>query len=540
MNLRLLSFLMLIALPSLSQAETKNIASEIKHVTVYPSGATISRETKVSIPQGNSSLRFYGISTTLDPNSIQLEANGDYIVQSIGYKYDYITPVKEPKIIKQLNDSLVILRDKITQLDGESYAYNQELQFIINNKTVGNQQTTSQSEEFEKISGIIRTRILTIKEVLFEISLKQRAINESIRRINYKISEIRGNSPKPQGIIEVQILAERPISGDFKLVYFVRNAGWRPVYDLKFTEVSEPVSAKYNAYVKQSTGVAWEDVKLTLSTSNPAQSNVKPVLHPWYLYFKNPRNYGLKNKAILDGYKYEERFDEESVLSADSVRFKAKTAANFTATIESVLALDFEVNLPYQIPSDGQERVINLKKMEIPSTYTYYTAPKIEKEAFLVANMTEWANMQLLPGAANIFMGNTFMGASYLNPGIGSDTLEIAFGRDKMVQVDRQLLSRECKKSRLAGKQRHNLVYEITVRNLHKSEIELIIQDQIPVSNIKEIEIELQSKDGATHEEKTGLLTWEVNLEPGKSLKKKFSFQVKHPRDKVVYPLNYM
>ncbi|MFY0673128.1 MAG: DUF4139 domain-containing protein [Bacteroidia bacterium] len=540
MKLRFLALLSFLFFALGSKAEQKNIASEIKHVTVYPTGATISRETKVSIRQGSSTLRFYGISTTIDPNSIQLEADGDYIVQSIAYKYDYLSPVKEPKVLKLLADSLVMLRDELTELNGETYAYNQELQFIVNNKTIGGQQVVSQSEEFEKISAIIRSRVLAIKKALFSISLKERTINQKINRVNNRMLEIRGNSPKPQGIVEIQILAERPISGDFKLVYFVRNAGWRPVYDLKFTEVNEAVSAKYNAYVKQSTGVAWEDVRLTLSTSNPAQSNVKPVLHPWYLYFKNPRDYLIKNRAVLDSYKYEEAIEEKEIADADMGGFKAKTAANFTATIESVLALDFEVSLPYKIPSDGQERVINLKKMEIPSTYTYYTAPKIEKEAFLVANMTDWANMQLLPGAANIFMGNTFMGASYLNPGIGSDTIEIAFGRDKMVQVDRQLLSRECKKSRLAGKQRHNLEYEITVRNLHKSEIELVIQDQIPVSNIKEIEIELNSKDYATHEEKSGILTWEVNLEPGKSIKKKFSFQVKHPRDKVVYPLNYM
>lgn len=523
----------------LLKAETKNVDSKIKHVTVYPSGATINREAITNISNGTSTLRFYGISPSINPNSIQIEAKGDYIVQSISYKYDYLSPFSEPKIVRKLRDSIVVLNDKRTVLSNESYVYNQEIAFILGNKTIGNQQIISQSEEFQKMAGIIRTRLLELKKMLFDITLKERELNKSINRINAKITEIRGSSPKPQGIIEIQLMAEENISGAFKLSYLVNNAAWRPVYDLKFEDIDQPIAAKYNAYVQQSTGVAWNDVKLTLSTSSPQQNNTKPVMHPWYLYFKNPVDYRVKNTMILDSYSYEERKEEDKVDSIDLLE-KSKSSADFTASIESVLALDFEVNLPYQIPSDGKERIINLKKIDIPASYTYYTAPKLEQEAFLVANMTEWANLQLLPGAANIFMGNTYMGASYLNPGIGSDTIQMAFGRDKMVQVSRQLLSRECKKSKLAGKQRHNLVYEITVRNLHKSEIELVIEDQIPVSNLEEIEIELTAKDGADLVEKTGILTWEEKVQSGGVTKRKFSFEVKHPRNKVVYPLNYM
>ncbi|MGB0432075.1 MAG: DUF4139 domain-containing protein [Bacteroidia bacterium] len=530
----------LICNPFFLFSNSKNINSEIDHVTVYPTGATISRVANTSISKGASTLRFYGISTTIDPNSIQLEAMGDYIVQSIAYKYDYLTPVKEPKIIKQLNDSLILLNDEKERLSGQTYAYSQELQFITSNKTVGSQQVVAQSDEFAKISTIIRDRIIEIKKALLALKIADRGVSNNIIRISNRINEIRGNGPKPQGIIEIQILAEQPISGRFELRYYVRNAWWRPVYDLKFTDVDQSIAAKYNAYVKQSTGVKWNNVKLTLSTSNPAQSNSKPVLHPWFLYFKSPNEYLLKNKKIMYSYDYKEKEKSRSVKDFSVDSFKSRSAAKFTETIESVIALDFEVNLPYQIPSDGKERVINLKKIEIPSSYTYYTAPKIEKEAFLVANMTQWAKLQLLPGAANIFMGNTYMGASYLNPSISSDTIQIAFGRDKMVQVDRKLISRECKKSRLAGKQRHNLVYEISVRNLHKSNIELIIEDQIPVPKEKDIEVSLIDKNGALYEEKTGLLTWKLNLEPGKSTQQKFSFEVKHPRNRVVYPLNFM
>ncbi|MBI1184061.1 mucoidy inhibitor MuiA family protein [bacterium] len=523
-------------------AETIDLASKISGVTVYPSGATISRTASTQITKGNKTLRFYGISNSIDPNSIQLEAKGDYIVQSIAYRYDYLKPIEESKEVKKLQDSLQWLADKKDLMTAEKYAYEQELSFIISNKTVGNQQQLSQSEEFDKLAEIIRKRILEIKRILFDYGIKERKINARYYAIQAQINEIRGNSPQPQGIIEVQLLAEENISGSFKITYMVRNAGWRPVYDLKFNELDQPIAAKYNAYVHQSTGVEWTNVNLLLSTTNPSQDNTKPQLHPWQLYYKEPIQYTTRNVAIMEAYEYKEEADGTSI--TDSARMPdnkpAMNAAEFTAIMESVLAMDFEVNLPYTIGSDGKERVINLRKIEIPATYTYYAAPKLVQEAFLVANLTDWVNMQLLPGEANIFMGDSYMGKSYLNPGIGSDTIAVAFGRDKMVQINRQLLSRECKKSRIAGKQRHNLSFEITVRNLHKTEITLVIDDQIPISSIEEIEVELNEKSGADYIAKTGLLTWELKIKPGATEQKKFSFEVRHPRNKVVYPLNYL
>ena len=280
----------------------------------------------------------------------------------------------------------------------------------------------------------------------------------------------------------------------------------------------------------------WENAKLTLSTSTPAKSNVKPNLHPWYLNFKS-RN----KKTAYSSYGYTDTFahpEEKMELSDSEIAFNmAKNTAQFTEMMETVLALDFEVDLAYNIPSDGKERVINLRKMELPAEYTYYAAPKIEKEAFLVANLTGWANKQLLPGGANIFMGNTYMGKAYINPGINSDTLEIAFGRDKMVQIDRQLLSKECSKTWAAGKKKHTYQYEISIRNLHKSAVQLTLQDQVPVTRIEDIEIESGELSKAKRDEDTGILTWEIEIGPGATEKRKFGFTIRHPRNKEVYPL---
>lgn len=515
----------------------KDVESKITSVVVYPSGATVERKASTSLKAGANTLRFLGISNTINQKSIQLEAQGDYIIQSISYRYEYLEPLIPNPAIRMLQDSVQWLTDKRGEHQAIKYAYDVELKFLNNNSNLQVRQDQTQSSELEKIADILRNRILEIKLKLHTLSLKDRKLNETIQRINLQVNELRGFSPERTGIVEIKLIAEKPIKGDFKLSYLVANAGWRPSYDLKFTEINEPIQLKYNAWVQQSTGIDWKNARLTLSTSTPKLSNSLPVLHPWQLFYKEPVQYSYKNQAVLESYSYTE--------SKNGVRFKeddsekpALTAGDFTAMMETMVSMDFEIDLPYTIESDGKENLINLRKEKIDAEFNYYAAPKIENEAFLVANITDWYKLNLLPGPGNMFIGNTFMGQSYINPGIANDTLKLGFGRDKMVQIERKLLNRVCKKGFVAGKQKHELDYEIAIRNLHKDAINITIEDQIPISSIEEIEVELQSKSGAEYNEKTGSLTWDLKLESGKADKKTFSFTVKHPRSKVVYPLN--
>lgn len=514
----------------------KDVSSKISHVTVYPKGATVVRDASTSLSKGQNTLRFYGISNSINTSSIQLEAKGDYIVQSIAYRYDFLKPVVANPKIKVLEDSVKIIGNKRGENNAVKAAYEEEMAFIQANRTIGNQQVASQASEFEKMAQIIRTRVKEIRLALHKHNLIEYAYVADINRINRQIQELRGFSPQRTGIIEIKLIAEKAISGTFNLSYFVNNAGWRPTYDLRFTEVDQPIQMKYNALVQQNTGIEWKSAKLTLSTSTPHMSNALPVLHPWQLYYKQPANYSLKNTTVLESYSYEEK-KQKADFGGSGLR-NAQLSGNFTTVSESMVAIDFDIDLPYTIESDGKDNLINLKKENIDASYNYYAAPKIEKEAFLVAHVTDWYKLNLLPGTSNLFIGNRFMGQSYLNPAITNDTLDIGFGRDKMVQIQRTLINRECKKGMVAGKQRHLLEYEIAVRNLHRQAIDITIEDQIPISSIKEIEVEMKEKSGADYDEKTGLLTWELNIPSGESEKKEFGFTVKHPRNKVVYPLN--
>ena len=62
----------------------------------------------------------------------------------------------------------------------------------------------------------------------------------------------------------------------------------------------------------------------------------------------------------------------------------------------------------------------------------------------------------------------------------------------------------------------------------------MLLKDQYPVSQNKEVEVELLESNDAAVNEETGVLTWKLKLAPGEVKKVRLSYSVKYPKDKTL------
>jgi hypothetical protein len=62
----------------------------------------------------------------------------------------------------------------------------------------------------------------------------------------------------------------------------------------------------------------------------------------------------------------------------------------------------------------------------------------------------------------------------------------------------------------------------------------MVIEDQIPLSTDKDIEISKIEISNATYEENTGKLIWKMKLNTGDSKTFKLVYSVKYPKDKTL------
>jgi TonB-dependent SusC/RagA subfamily outer membrane receptor len=201
---------------------------------------------------------------------------------------------------------------------------------------------------------------------------------------------------------------------------------------------------------------------------------------------------------------------------------------------DNELNVTFSIDLPYDVPSNGKEQQVILREFSTPSFYKYYSAPKLDRESYLLAEIADWEELNLLPGEANILFEGTYIGKTYIDPGSTQDTLNLTVGRDKRVVVKREKLKDFSSVKFLGNNKKQIFTYEITVKNNKKEKIDMILKDQFPLSTNKDIEVELlESGDGVVNNE-AGVVSWKLQLDPGQSKKYRLSYSVKYPKDKIL------
>jgi uncharacterized protein (TIGR02231 family) len=328
--------------------------------------------------------------------------------------------------------------------------------------------------------------------------------------------------------------------------------------DLMSSNINEPVKLKYRALAFNDSGIDWNNVTLRLSTADPYQGAGQPQLQTWAL--RNvPRmadmglvQSQLKGRAQLDinqqsqNYNSAQDRNNDTNYYIDGVRVSSPAPNIAFETIEiSELSTDFDIPTPYTIPADSKPYSIEIMEQQLEATYKHFAVPKLDKDAFLLAQVTGWEKLDLIAGPVNVYRKENFIGMAQLNPRILSDTLELSLGRDANVVVKREKVKEYSRKQFLGGNKFSSFSWKISVKNNHKQPISIELQDQVPISEVKEISVEVKEISGARRIENTGKLVWELTLQPGEVKTVSLNFTVKHPDNmevemeqlrKAVYP----
>lgn len=519
-------------------AVEKPVSSNISDVTVFLSGAQITRSAKINLNAGVTTLKIENLPQNINAESIQVSGKGNFTILSVLHQINYLkSQTKTPEILK-MESTLETLRDDVTQKNDLISVYKEEQSLLLANKSIGGSQTGVSIEDLKAITEYYRVRLTEIKSEIFKL-------NKEIIKSNIKIAKVQNqlnlsNSARsiPTSEILVNVSAKTVTNGALEVKYLVANASWTPLYDVRVTDISKPVDLTYKANVKQATGEDWSKVKLTLSTGNPYQSATKPTLNTWFLNFYSPystrnegaygRSYNMK-KEKAGAPKAMVAMDEEYAMPS------ASSIANFTQVSEATTTIEFKISMPYDVPADNKEYAVQIQNHSLPAIYEYHCVPKIDKDAFLMARVTAWESLNMMSGNMNLYFEGTYVGKSYINVQQAKDTIDLSLGRDKNIVVTRTNLEDFSKTKTIGSNTEVTKGWEIKVRNNKSKAISLIIEDQIPISSNKDIKVEYEDISDAEYNKTTGKLKWAMNLASGESNKFKLVYSVKYPKDQTVY-----
>ncbi|TRZ45891.1 DUF4139 domain-containing protein [Robertkochia solimangrovi] len=213
----------------------------------------------------------------------------------------------------------------------------------------------------------------------------------------------------------------------------------------------------------------------------------------------------------------------------------AASIANTSVQVRNQTTVDFEIKTPYTINSDNKNYTVDMAYYELPVDFRYYSVPKIEREAFLIASITDWEKYNLLEGEANIFFEETYVGKTIMDVRYAKDTLEFSLGRDKQVVVTREKVRDFTTRQFIGSKKEETRSWKTVVRNNKDQEIQLMILDQIPVAMLEEIAVEVEELSKGKLDETTGEVKWLFSLKPNTAKELDLKYKVKYPKSRNLY-----
>ena len=593
------------------------LKSDINEVTIYLSGAQVTRSKTMDLPAGRSTLKFVNLSPFIDSKSISVNAKGDFKVLSVNLQQNFLSQQAKSKEMEDLVKNKQEIEKKIKNENAYLEVLNEEFAFLKTNSGIGGANIGTSLVAIKEADSYFTEKITSIKLKQIDRLYTIDQYSKELEKTESQLASLATKKELPTGEIIVNVECEDPAKATFEIKYFVSNAGWTPSYDIKVKNIDLPANLTYKANVHQFTNEDWKNVKLKLSSSDPNTSNTYKELQTYFLNYNSlPPSYknnfdqvsghiyesdtkdpvpgasitikGTSIGTITDangayslsipqnggtlvityiGYKrietpvIKQQMDftldpevqmlQEVVVTGYGTQRKDMTGSVSrnkisepvlrkstiveTEQIFNQTSIEFDIKTPYSIPSDGKNLTIDIDSYSLPANYLYFCTPKVDKNAYLIAQIVDWEKYNLLEGEANVFFENTYTGKTLLDVRYMSDTLTISLGKDKGVSIKREIQKQYTTKQFLGNKKEETKTWLISIKNNKQQNINISLSDQIPVSTLEEIEVNPINISSGKLNSETGMIKWEFQLKPIEKKDIDLKYSIKYPKYQTLY-----
>ena len=554
-----LAFLALPLLHVASFAAEVPATSRVETVTIFLSGAEVTRFAKVKLEKGEHTIVFGDLPATALPGSIRVEgkASGKLDIGSVDTARKLLQRSESEAADaerKSIDEQLEQLRDQRSLVEADAQAANTQKQLIKNlaklparSPAAGAASTTT--DDWSKVLSLIAEASTEAGRLALDANKKLRDLDRKIADLDKRQAVLAPRTVE-QTEVRVHVIAQNPLDADLTIRYQVPDARWAPIYDARLetgTKTLPPrVTLARRAAVTQRSGEAWDGVTLKLSTARPSDGAAAPPLDTQSVDYEpdEPRPVAAAAPAMTMRAKRVARDDS----AADLARPQAQELATQSAEIgEAVAQLDsapfeatFEVPGRNTIAGTGEPKRVLLITEDIEPVLFSRSVPKLEPTAYLYAKLKLSKGTPLLPGQVFLFRDGTFVGSAdmpLLSPGEEHD---LGFGIDDMVKVKHVVLEEKRGETGLISTSHvDSRNYRVSVKNLHERAIDVTVLDRVPVSQNDEIKVELTGKTAPSKQnvdDRRGVLGFDAHLEPDEEKVIEYGYRISWPASKsIVY-----
>jgi uncharacterized protein (TIGR02231 family) len=526
-----------------ARAADVDATSTVDAVTVYPDGASVTRVIAVDLASGDNTLVVGDFPLTLEPSSLRVEgeAGTKLTIGAVDTRPPGpVTPVN----LSELDKRIEALKDERGNLDDAIAAATARRRFAerfaeASPAELGDKGEARPIDEWRKAFAAVAEEVAAADTAIRGAQRKQRDIDDEIVRLQSD----RVIRPPSKLEVRIDLVASLATRTTLRVTYLVHNARWTPLYDARLDTGAQDrkpaLELVRRAEITQSTGEDWSNVALAVSTVRTARGGSAPDLNSLIVQYPQPPAPPAPPPRAAAAFSETE--NSRSMLAAIAPRTVERHADEQQATAEvDGFQVTFKIPGRVSVGAGGGARSLRVSTATIAPDLAIRSVPVKDPTAFLEASFVQSEDAPLLPGRIAIYRDGVFVGRGQM-PAAGKDeTVRLGFGADDKVKIERAVVKRNEGSAGLilATSKTDERAFKTSVRNGHDFPIRMTIEDQLPVSENEDIQVEMlpsTTPPTATNlRDRRGVLEWAFEEKPGEARDISFAWRLRWPKDKGV------
>jgi uncharacterized protein (TIGR02231 family) len=526
-----------------ARAADLDASSAVDAVTVYPDGASVTRVITLDLPAGDNSAVLKDFPLALDPSSLRVEGEASTKL-TIG-AIDVRPPRAAPPVnLPELDKRIEALKDERANLQGAVDAATARRKFAerfaeASPAGIGDKGEARPIAEWRAAFAAVAEEVASADTAIRDAERKQRELDRQIARLE----QDRAQKPPNKLEVRIDLAAAAATKATLRVTYAVRNARWTPLYDARLdtgTKDRKPaLELVRRAEITQSTGEDWSNVALNVSTVRTARGGNAPDLNSLIVQYPQPPRPATVSAPAPNaqaGRVQQFHFGGGSSFGMPNEKADEQQATADVGGFQVMFKIPGRVSLG---ASEGAKS-LRVSSVTLAPDLAVRAVPVKDPSAFLEASFKQNEDAPLLPGRVSIYRDGSFVGRGQMAAAGKDETVRLGFGADDKIKIERAVVKRNEGSAGLivTTSKTDERSFKTTVRNGHDFPIKIAIEDQLPVSENEEIQVEMlpaTTPPTATNlRDKRGVLEWAYEAKPGEVRDIAFAWRVRWPKDKGV------
>lgn len=543
-------------------AELPTTQAKISAVTVYSDRAEVVRQFQSQLAAGEHTLNFDQLPASVDLATVRVEGQGDFTLIDIRPERVQTLEVTDEKIkawqselkqLEKLTQELALAEKRIT-------FQKSALDKVLARLTAVGKESANPDMDPTKWEGYLKFHVQKLTDLDKEsqqLKTQDEDYRKSTDRLEREIAELSSHLGRHKNVAHVRIAVAQPGMITLRLSYQVFGPSWTPLYDIRANTTTGNLAVSYQAEVRQSTGEDWEGVALHLSTAQPGIGGREPTMAPWFITKREPVLPAGSNLEAAPRARAAGGAGKDQLFNAfgggvqagaltlaedrEAVRTDKLMRTERAMVVHGGTAETYKIERSTDILSNNKAAKVTITQENFPSTFRHTCVPKYSPFVYLKTKAVNKSDFTFLPGPTAIFLDGAFVANADIDLVPSGQEFWTYLGVDQSVSVERKVLGRRTETNGIFGKKTVRTVYDqiFKLKNSKSTDVDLVIWDQIPISNHEDIKVVLEEPKYEKESESLKMneqhqLEWHQPLKAGEKRELPFRFAVERPEDVVL------